>query len=188
VTMKDRIYPMTTKNEIYYSDSDIIIRDFRESDAKPLTDAELLQGWHTDISKFISRLSDRDSGKCISLAAEYKGNIAGYVNVYFDPPGTPFSGKGYCEIVDFAVLEKFRRKGIGGKLMDIAEKIGFKSSDTIFLGVGFHSGYGSAQRMYFKRGYIPDGCGAWYKNSPTIPYESYDLDDDLILYLSKKAP
>ena len=31
-------------------------------------------------------------------------------------------GKGYPEIVDFNVLEKFRNKGVGTKLMDIAEQ------------------------------------------------------------------
>ena len=34
-------------------------------------------------------------------------------------------------------------------------------TDVIYLGVGLHSGYGSAQRMYVKRGYIPDGSGVW---------------------------
>ena len=92
----------------------------------------------------------------------------------------------YCDIVDFGVLEKFRSKGIGTKLMDIAEKIAFNDGDTVFLGVGLHSGYGSAQRMYIKRGYIPDGKGVWYGNEICKPYETYCNDDDLNLHLSKK--
>lgn len=43
--------------------------------------------------------------------------------------------------------------------MDIAEKIAFERSDEVCIGVGLHGGYGSAQRMYVKRGYIPDGSG-----------------------------
>lgn len=35
-------------------------------------------------------------------------------------------------------------------------------SSTICLGVGLHYGYGAAQRMYVKRGYIPDGSGVWF--------------------------
>lgn len=31
----------------------------------------------------------------------------------------------------------------------------------VCIGVGLHAGYGSAQRMYVKRGYIPDGTGVW---------------------------
>ena len=49
-------------------------------------------------------------------------------------------GKGYPEIVDFNVLEKFRNKGVGTKLMDIAEQIAAEYSDTVYLGVGLHSG------------------------------------------------
>ncbi len=42
------------------------------------------------------------------------------------------------------------------------EEIASQYSDTVYLGVGVHNGYGSAQRMYIKRGYIPDGTGVWY--------------------------
>lgn len=34
------------------------------------------------------------------------------------------------------MLEKYRRKGIGGKLMDVAERIASAYSDTVYLGVG----------------------------------------------------
>lgn len=179
---------MSFDDKIYYSSSGIIIRSLRLSDAQPLADAEVAQGWHTKADKFIMRLSDRASGKCVPLAAECDGIAAGYVSVYFDPPGTPFSGKGYCAIVDFGVIEKYRRRGIGSKLMDIAETLAAEYSDVVFLGVGLYAGYGSAQRMYIKRGYIPDGSGAWYENSPAKPYETYRLDDSLILYLSKSLP
>lgn len=54
------------------------------------------------------------------------------------------------------------------------------------LGVGVHNGYGSAQRMYGKRGYIPDGTGVWYGEKVCTPYTECCNDDDLILYLSKK--
>lgn len=35
--------------------------------------------------------------------------------------------------MDFAVLEKNRRRGIGSRLMDIAEKIAGEYSDTVYL-------------------------------------------------------
>jgi GNAT superfamily N-acetyltransferase len=88
--------------------------------------------------------------------------------------------------VDFGVLEKFRRKGIGTRLMDVAEQIASEKADTVTLAVGLHSGYGSAQRMYVKRGYIPDGSGVWYDTSPAVPYQNYCNDDSLLLYFSKK--
>ena len=72
--------------------------------------------------------------------------------------------QGYPEIVDFGVLEKYRRNGIGSRMMEIAEKTAAKYADAVYLGVGLHNGYGSAQRMYIKRGYIPDGSGVWYQD------------------------
>jgi len=70
--------------------------------------------------------------------------------------------------------------------MDVAEEIASKYSDTICLGVGLHNGYGSAQRMYIKQGYLPDDTGVWYQDKVCAPYADCKNDDDLVLYLSKK--
>ncbi len=172
---------------VYYNDNELMIRNMEEADAQVLTDEEISQGWNTDISKYLSRLRDQSEGKCVSLTAVYKGLPAGYVNIYITGLGGAFSGKGLPEIVDFGVLEKFQRKGIGSKLMDVAEQIAAEYADSVWLGVGLHSGYGSAQRMYVKRGYIPDGTGVWYRNKPCEQYETEIAnDDDLVLFLSKR--
>ena len=171
---------------IYYNDTLLTIRDLEEADAQIFTDEERAQGWDADISKYRTRLRDRDEGKCVSLTAEFEGHPAGYVNVYITGLRGAFSGKGLPEIVDFGVLEKYRRKGIGSKLMDAAERIAGQYAKTVWLGVGLHNGYGSAQRMYVKRGYIPDGTGAWYRGAVLGQYEPCVNDDDLVLYLSKR--
>ena len=174
---------------VYYSDGDLMIRDLEIADAQVFTDEEKAQGWHTDISKFHERLQHQAEGRCVALAAVYQGHPAGYINIYRTAPkdGNPFAGTEWPEIVDFGVLQKDQRHGIGSKLMDAAEKIAGNWADTVCLGVGLHNGYGSAQRMYVKRGYIPDGSGVWYRGKPCTPYDTiYTNDDDLILYLSKK--
>ena len=172
---------------VYYNDKELIIRNMEEADARVFTDEEIAQGWHMDISKYLARLQDQSAGKCVSLTAVYKGLPAGYVSVYLTGLGGAFSGEGLPEIVDFSVLEKYRRKGIGSKLMDVAEEIAGQYANTVWLGIGLHSGYGSAQRMYVKRGYIPDGTGVWYRNKPCAQYETEIAnDDDLVLFLSKR--
>lgn len=171
---------------IYYSDEKIMIRDMADYDASVITEEERKQGWNATIDKYRLRLKDQAEGRAISLIAEYCGNAAGYINVYPDSGQGAFAGKGYPEIVDFGVLEKYRRLGIGGKLMDIAESIAAEYGDVVYLGVGLHNGYGSAQRMYIKRGYIPDGTGVWYGEKICEPYTECCNDDDLILYLSKR--
>lgn len=163
----------------------VMIRPLRMSDAQALTDAERAQGWHTDIEKFRARLSDCENGLCVSLCAEVGGQPAGYLHVYKSAARGAHGGRGIPEIVDFAVLEAYRNHGVGTKLMDEAERIAALSSDIVCLGVGLHSGYGSAQRMYAKRGYVPDGSGVWYGDAVCPPYTACVNDDELVLYLSK---
>ncbi len=164
---------------VYYQDNDVLIRDLRESDARVITDEEIAQGWEASIDKYLLRLRDQAEGR-------YQGNIAGYINIYPDSKWGAFANQGLPEIVDFGVLEKYRRHGIGSRLMDAAEQIASNYADTVYLGVGLHSGYGSAQRMYVRRGYLPDGSGVWFQDRVCEPYASCCNDDDLNLYFSKK--
>lgn len=170
---------------VYYSDGKITVRDLAESDPKVFAEGERAQGWEADESKLEKRLAEREEGRAICLAADWCGEPAGYVSVYPKYEHGAFTGR-LPMIVDFAVLEKFRRRGVGGKLMDVAEEIAGKFSDEVGLGVGLNSGYGSAQRMYCKRGYLPDGSGVWYRDRVCGEYEDCRNDDDLVLYFSKK--
>jgi GNAT superfamily N-acetyltransferase len=92
--------------------------------------------------------------------------------------------------MDLNVLPQFRKIGIGSLLLDTAEKEAATKSDIIGIGVGLYTGqdggYGSAQRLYVKRGYIPDGKGVTHNGQPTIPGNSYPFDDDLVLWFTKK--
>ena len=171
---------------VYYQDGQILIRDLCHADAQIITDGEIEQGWQATVDKYLTRLEHQQEGKAVCLAAEYCGNVAGYINVYPDVKTGPFGGQGLPEIVDFGVLEKYRCNGIGSKLMDVAEEIAARYADTVYLGVGLYSSYGSAQRMYNKRGYILDGTGVWYGRSQCDPYENYCVDDDMVIYLTKK--
>ncbi|MBR1583979.1 MAG: GNAT family N-acetyltransferase [Clostridia bacterium] len=172
---------------IYYQDAHLTIRDFAPEDVAPIVQGEIAQGWHASAEKYEDHLRDARAGRAVALAAVWDDHAAGYVNVHL--PGTegPFAGRGWPEIVDFGVLEAYRRRGIGSKLMDAAEAVAARHSDRVYLAVGLHNGYGSAQRMYIRRGYMPDGSGAWYNNRPCTPYDTiYTNNDDLVLYLTKR--
>ena len=164
----------------------ITIRRLREEDAAYFAAEECAQGWHSTPAKLEMRLQDEKNGMCVSFIAEVDGIPAGYVFLYHQPHSGAFAGQQIPEIADFAVLEKFRRHGIGNRLMDAAEAEAAKSSSRVCLGVGLHAGYGSAQRMYVKRGYIPDGSGVWYNDNVCPPYTDCENDDGLILYLCKE--
>ncbi|MBP5222773.1 MAG: GNAT family N-acetyltransferase [Lachnospiraceae bacterium] len=172
---------------IYCEENGLVIRDMEEADAQVFTDEYTAQGWHPDFDRYLYRLKECAEGKCIALTAVYQGNPAGYVYVYRNAYGGPFKDTAWPIIIDFNVLKKYQEKGIGNKLMDVAEQVAGRYADTVCLGVGLSREYGSAQRMYVKRGYIPDGSGVWYNDEQCVQYETVcTIDDDLILYFYKK--
>jgi hypothetical protein len=54
------------------------------------------------------------------------------------------------------------------------------------LGVGLYSDYGAAQRIYVRRGYLPDGRGMMYDNLPVEPGASIPIDDDATLMFTRE--
>ena len=171
---------------IYYQDEELVIRDMEEADAQIFNDEYTAQGWHPDVDYYLMRIREAAEGKCVALMAVYQGCPAGSLYLYFDVKAGPFKGKGWPLIVDFGVLQKYQRKGVGARLMDAAEQIAARHADAVCLGVGLCREYGAAQRIYARRGYIPDGSGVWYRDQPCVQYETVcTVDDDLVLYLSK---
>ena len=170
----------------YYQDERILIRTMVISDPQAITDAEVAQGWHVEVEKQLMRWRDHQSGHSVALVAEVNGAVAGYINVYRRAIDGPEAFRGLPEIVDFGVFIPFRRQGVGTALMDAAERVAAAWADEVCLAVGLHSGYGSAQRMYVRRGYIPEGSGAWYRGRVCGEYEHCCNDDDLVLYFSKR--
>ena len=55
-----------------------------------------------------------------------------------------------------------------------------------YLGAWLHSGYGAAQRIYIKRGYIPDGSRVWWNGKNLEQYAKCINNDEVILYLLKE--
>ena len=111
--------------------------------------------------------------------------LAGYITVIPLAKHGPFAGL-YPELTDFNVFESFQKQGIGTALIKKAEQEALKYSNVVTLGVGLHKGYGPAQRLYVKRGYIPDGSGLWFNDEPLASYAPCENSDDLVLYFSKK--
>ena len=69
--------------------------------------------------------------------------------------------------------------------MEVAEQLAATQSPIVGLGVGLYNDYGSAQKLYIKKGYIPDGYGVTYNYQAVIPGDSAPIDDDLVLWFTK---
>ena len=170
---------------IYYQNEHLTVRDMRMDDALSLFAAEKHLGYGDAENRFPGRVQDAADGKCVALAAVLDDVPVGYVCVYRKPDHGPFAETNAPEIHDFGVLLPHRRQGVGTHLMDAAEEIARQQCDRVWLAVGLHHWYGPAQRMYAKRGYMPDGSGVWYGNRVAECYAMVCNDDELNLYLVK---
>ena len=161
------------------------IRKMQESDIKELSRGFISQGWPSREEILTRYFKEQESGEREVLVAEVEGAVAGYITILPNAKQGPFAGMG-PELSDFNVFDPFQNQGIGNLLLEEAEKRVKLFSDKVTLGVGLHSGYGPAQRLYIKRDYIPDGSGVWYRNQPLEMNATIQNNDDLVLYLSKE--
>ena len=161
-----------------------LIRKMQTSDVKELSQGFINQGWPGREEILARYFLEQECGEREVLVAEVEGVLAGYITILPCAKQGPFA-EIYPELSDFNVFEPFQNQGIGNLLLEEAEKQVRLISDKVTLGVGLHSGYGPAQRLYIKRDYIPDGSGVWYQNHrPAMDATCEDIGD-LVLYLSK---
>lgn len=163
----------------------VIIRRMIKADIEHISQAFIHQGWPGREDILTSYFQEQENRERDVLVAESDGFVAGYITILPAAKHGPFVGV-YPELSDFNVFEPFRNRGIGNQLLEEAEKRVRLLSEIVTLGVGLHSGYGPAQRLYVKRGYIPDGSGVWFSDQPLAPYSSCENNDDLVLYFSKR--
>jgi len=161
------------------------IRNMIKSDIESLSHGFMNQGWPGREEILARYFLEQESGEREVLVAEIDGAVAGYITILPSAKHGPFASI-YPELSDFNVFEPFRNKGIGNRLLEKAEQGVKRFSGKVCLGVGLHLGYGPAQRLYIKRGYIPDGTGVWYRNKPLEMGATSQNNDDLVLYLVKE--
>jgi len=164
----------------------VSIRLLESSDIQPIAEAFARLGWHKPASQYEKYLSEQDAGERVVLVALADDVFAGYVTICWRSYYPPFRVVGIPEIVDFNVLPDYRRQGIGTLLMDEAERRIAEVSSVVGIGVGMTADYGSAQRMYVKRGYIPDGRGLTAGDVPVDYGKQVLVDDDLCLWFTKE--
>lgn len=144
------------------------------------------QGWESREKTLNKYLDEQELGERIVLVYEEDNEAKGYITLIKKTTAGPFEKIGIPEIADFNVFEKFQGKGIGQQLLDAIIDEASNISNVVGIGVGLHSGYGQAQRMYIKNGFIPDGNGVYYDGEVLEPYNDCKNDDSLVLYFTKE--
>ncbi len=162
------------------------VRPLELKDIPEIADAFRQLGWNKPASQYERYLGQQELGVRDVYVAFVEGQFAGYLTICWESSYEPFFVKSIPEIVDFNVLPKFRRMGVGTLLMDKAEREIVKISSVAGIGVGMTSDYGAAQRLYALRGYIPDGRGLHWRDHYVHYREEVIVDDELALYLTKE--
>ncbi len=164
----------------------LLFRSLSEADATTISRAFELQGDHKPSSLYRHYLDLQKSKKLEPIIAEVDGDFAGYLAIKWTPDYPPFQEKGIPEVVDFNVLHKYQRKGIGTALMDEAERRIKGVSPLAGIGFGVFKDYGKAQILYVKRGYVPDGNGITQNAKSLVLGDQVTIDHSLVFYLVKE--
>jgi GNAT superfamily N-acetyltransferase len=97
-----------------------------------------------------------------------------------------FRSRGIPLVHQIIVAEPFRRRGVATALMDAAEQLARdRGVATLGITVGLFDEYGPAQRLYARRGYVPDGRGACQGQRPLSEGVRVTMNHDLIMWLTK---
>jgi GNAT superfamily N-acetyltransferase len=161
------------------------IRQLRGDDILAIADAFAVLGWDKPPAQYWGYLAEQHRGEREVLVAWDGEAFVGYVTVVWHSGYAPFRTAGIPEIADFNVLPHVRRRGIGSLLLDAVERRIAQRSQVAGIGVGMTADYGAAQRLYVKRGYVPDGRGLVASGHHVSWGETVHVDDDLVLYFTK---
>lgn len=135
---------------------------------------------------FEDLLQHQREGRKIVFLAMQGGALAGYGLLNWQPRYGLFKTLSMPETQDLNVLPQHRRQGIATKLIEACERAAIaRGCAQIGISFGLHSGFGAAQRLYIKLGYVPDGYGVTYDRKTVQAGEIRPVDDHLCLMLVK---
>lgn len=112
-------------------------------------------------------LSEHQENKRVLFVAELNGRLVGYGQLIWTPNYATYRRLGIPEIQDLNVIPEARGQGIGGIIIDACEQEARRCGRTeMGISVGLNQSYGPAQRLYVKKGYVPDGAGVCFDDVP----------------------
>lgn len=110
--------------------------------------------------------------------------LAGFITIRWQSDYEPFRRERIPFIHHLEVQPEFKRRGIATALMDAAEALIATRSRRVCICVGLFPAYAPAQRLYVKRGYVPDGRGVCNGHRPI--QEGEKMGHHLLLWLIKE--
>lgn len=163
--------------------------DFRKlsQDDIPLIVAAFAKiGWNKPASLYQKYLEEQENNQRCVWVAFKEDAFGGYITLKWQSEYPSFKVHSIPEISDLNVLPDFRKQGLATKFLDLAEAEVRKKSPIVGIGVGLSADYGNAQRLYVKRGYMPDGRGITSRYQSLSWGDTVHMDDDLVLWFTKR--
>lgn len=132
-----------------------------------------------------AHLADHADGRGDTLLAYVDEQFAGFVTIRWQSNNPRFRAENIPFIHHLEVFDPFQRQGVASRLLDEAEQLIATRATKAGITVGLFAAYGAAQRLYAKRGYVPDGRGVCQGQRPIQFGENVTIDHDLLLWLTK---
>lgn len=157
------------------SNAAFVIRPMTQNDIESL--ARNFVRYNKEREMYDRFWQEHQEGKRVTLVAIANKEVVGYTNLLWRSDYRPFREKGIPEINNMHVINEFQKQGIGTALIKEAEHIaGAHHKKEIGIGVDLTPHDSTAQRLYPRLGYVPDGRG-----TQTSPWGD-------ILFLTKPLP
>lgn len=121
----------------------------------------------------------------VTFLAFVGDKLAGFVTLRARCGHPRFAGEAVPLLHHLLVFAPYRGRGLGAALLAAAEALAAERADRVVLSVGLHPGYGPAQRLYIRRGYVPLGEGICRGLEPVPEGATVTVDDGLLLWLVK---
>ena len=166
--------------------SDVVLTDFLD-DPDQAGVLQFLVEWVSEsVEAAHDHVADHYQGQGSTLIARLDQAVAGLVTLRWTSRNPAFAERDIPLVHQLMVAPRFRRQAIATTLMDAAEDLAARRGrKAVGITVGLFDEYGPAQRLYAKRGYLPDGRGACQGLTPLHEGQPVTMDHTLILWLTK---
>ena len=162
------------------------IRKATASDLSALNGLIEALGYKKEPGYFETCLAEQDEGRRLVFIVSAGGRDVGYGMLNWRPQYALYRRLDIPEIQDLRVLPADRQQGAGSALIEHCESVArAKGCTQIGVSVALHKDFGPAQRLYVKRGYVPDGYGVTYDRASVASGEIRPVDDNLCLMMVK---
>ena len=132
-----------------------------------------------------SHFEDHENGDSTTILGYEAGRLVGIVTIRWKSSYPSFRDLEIPLIQYIEIRFEDRGRGLGGQMLHGAEQEIALRSPLAGLVVGISEEYGPAQRLYAKRGFVPDGRGVCRKFTPLKIGEHVTVDHDLLHWLVK---